>query len=296
LSSVPRFEAIASLLIGGVVAIFVSPGFGAVIWAVGAVITLSEARHDARLDERFQKVDRLAEVFDLSESCEVDELGSLISNYLAIPEPELARVKNSVIATARDDLSRLATEKSSGELPSGEYYSWLLPMLGKARQGAVIRALSMMMDCEWDDSEPERRFIQENIDAAERGVVVERVFVSTSAVMLQAIEKMPAVRPQLAFQQPSNLKGFFVDHSYLERSDAGLLKKLGDGFIDIDGRVALVDLHSIDGSARGEVTMRQAELSKLRDIHDQLLVHARVLNESLITDLRANVSNPVQKL
>lgn len=282
----PRFELFIAVVIGGVVAIAISPEFGAVIWAIGALIAVNEARHEARLSERFETVDKLADVFDLSESCQVSELSNVIATYMAIPEPELARVKNGVISIARDELVKLSTEKSSGELPSGEYYSWLLPMLDDAPSGSKVLALSMMMDCEWDESEPERRFIEKNEAAAERGVTVERIFVATADVMAQALEESPAVQAHLAETQPTGLCGFFVDMNYLEQSDAALLSKLGDGFIDLDGRVALIDLHSVDGTARGKVTMKDATLSTLQDIHDQLSVHARELTTSLRSDLQ----------
>jgi hypothetical protein len=287
LENVPRFEAVASLLVGGAVAILVQPSFGAVIWAIGAIFTLAETRRETRLDERFQKIDRLGEAFDLGQSSKLPQLQSLISNYLAIPEVELARVKDAVVAAASDDLFRLATEKSSGELPSGEYYSWLLPMLDDTKEGATVRALSMMMECEWDDSEPERRFIKANIDAAERGVRVQRIFVSAPEVILDAIERMPAMKPQLAWEDPPSLVGYFVDRSFLERSDPQLLRKLRDGFIDLDGRVALIDLHSMDGSARGEVTMHPAKLGSLQDIYSQLLLQGRVLDKAFVAELRA---------
>lgn len=283
---ISRFELLITVLVGGAVAIFVAPGLGAVIWAIGLLIAIGEARYEARLGKRFETVEKLAEVFDLSKSCEVDELRNLLATYVAIPEPELARVKNSVVATARDDLLKLSTEKSSGELPSGEYYSWLLPMLDTTPRGSTIRALSMMMECEWDGSEPERRFIEKNIAAAKKGALIERVFVAPANVMLKAIDEYPGIKPHFEEEEPENLRGFFVDHSYLEKSDAALLAKLGDGFIDLDGRVALIDLHSKDGSARGEVTMKAASLSKLKDIHEQLLVHATRLNESLADRLR----------
>ncbi len=286
---VPRFEALVSLFAGGVVALFVEPSLGATVWAIGAIITLTETRHEAKLDERLERVDRLAAAFDLSHTSNVSEIQNLISNYLAVAEPELARIKDAVVAGARDDLLRLATDKSSGELPSGEYYSWLLPMLERVPSGGSIRALSMMMDCEWDSSEPERRFIQANIDAANRGVVVQRVFVAPASVMLRAIEEVPAISPQLTWKDPPKLTGYFVDCSYLGSHDPKLLDKLGDGFIDLDGRVALVDLHSVDGSARGEVTMLQARLGQLHDIHSQLLLHARPLDTSLVEELKGSV-------
>jgi hypothetical protein len=285
-ANIPRFEALVALVVGGVVAIFVQPSLGAVIWAVGALLTLAETRRETRLDERFQKVDRLSEAFDLAQSSKLTELQGLISNYLAIPEAELARVKDAVVASARDDLTRLATEKSSGELASSEYYSWLLPMLDDTKEGATVRALSMMMECEWDDSEPERRFIKANAEAAERGARVTRIFVSSPPVMLEAIERMPALRPQLAWESPPNLLGYFVDQSYLQRNDPKLLHRLGDGFIDLDGRVALIDLHSVDGSARGEVTMHPAKLSSLQEIHSQLMLQASVLDKAFVEELQ----------
>lgn len=281
---VPIPELVVTIVAGGFVALVLDEDVAIVTWIIGALLTFHEARREARLTDKLERIDKLSEAFDLSNTCDVEALNNLIRSYLAIPEPEFARVKDGVIASARDELLRLSNEKSSGELPSGEYYSWLLPMLDAAQPGTTIRALSMMMEVEWDDSEPERRFIEKNREAAERGVSVERVFVSTPQVLLQAMRDVEAVRLHTSDTAPELLRGYFVDRAYLERSDSSLVKKLGSGFIDLNGRVALVDLHGEDGVARGEVTMKGARLEQIGDIHAQLMLHARPLTHEVLSD------------
>jgi hypothetical protein len=96
---------------------------------------------------------------------------------------------------------RSQTEKTSHELSTGVYYQWLLPALAEAGRGHKIHALSMMMNCEWDDSPVERRFIESNIQAARRGVLIDRIFVMPAAVLAEA-SRNPAILCHFSNQEP----------------------------------------------------------------------------------------------
>ena len=281
---VPRAELFGTAVLGGV-GVAIEPRLGIFTWSVGILLALNQMRSEAKAEKQFEHLKKLTEIIDLSADCDIAQLREVIDAYLRIPEPEFLRVKAGILSSTRDELLRLANEKSSGDLSSGPYYRWLLPMLEDAAPGSTIRALSLMMTCEWDDSPSERQFIELNKAAARRGVRVERIFVMPRGQLVQALRN-PAVRWHLMEEDPPNLLGYVVDFDWLARNDKPLAAKLGDGFIDFHGaerRVALVDLHSVDGSIRGAVTMLPAQLAKLREIHDTLLVHAEELSLQLLT-------------
>jgi len=198
--------------------------------------------------------------------------------YAKITEDEFARVKDGIVAEANSQLLFLANEKKSQVLVTTKYYGWLLPMLEKAvpPQPQRIWALSLMRELEWDDSPPERRFIELSRIAAERGVRIDRIFVMKKDLVASALGNQ-AVRLHLQTQKPETLRGFVVEMEALARADEDLDRQLGDGFIVFDERVALVDVFS-GKSARGYVTMNRGEIEHLRDVYNRLLILAESLD------------------
>lgn len=254
-----------------------NPDLAKLTWAIGAILASSRVIYEVRLMQELAPVRKLAEVTDLTQQTSIDELRNLQRIYLAITEPEFRHVKDSILAESTDALLQLANEKKSAPLPAGEYYAWLLPMIDGAASGSKIWALSVMMDCEWDDSPTERLFLEKSIAAAKRGVFIERVFVIEEGSLGKALNN-PAIRAQAKEEDPQLFRGYLVRRDYLRRQDSLLHGRLGNGFIAFDDRVALIDLESSEGQMRGQVTMNSAEIARLVRLHDQLLLHSEELS------------------
>jgi hypothetical protein len=279
---IPKLELAVTLVLGMVAATLTSLQLGVVTWAVGILLTVNQLKIGQRLDAGLARVDKLADVVDLSDHCDVEGLRHLIEEYAKVPEREFAAPKEEVLAAAREELVRLRTEKSSAVLSTGAYYRWLLDMLDETKRPQRVYALSLMMSCEWDDSPVEFRFIEANIRAAQRGVKIDRIFVMPKA-QLPFARQNRAVRSHFSDELPKGLRGHFVDADRLRVADRALYERLGDGFIAFDDRVALVDLHSTDGSARGRVTMRSATLREITRTFEELLVHSESLTPELLS-------------
>jgi hypothetical protein len=217
---------------------------------------------------------------DLTLSCSVVELNAVNQVYTRISEPEFQAVKNNIVREASDSLLKLANDKTSGPLSSGEYYAWLLQIIDSAQPNSAIWALSLMLEYEWDDSPVERRFMQASINAAKRGVHVERIFVMKRDLLAKALAN-PAIKVQSLEEEPKKFSGLFVDYHYIETHDPGLISRLGLGFIAFDRRVALIDLATPDGQVRGRVTMNAAEISRLATLYEQLKMHSENLSQKL---------------
>lgn len=250
-----------------------NPDLGTITWSVGALITVAQLKSESATGKQLAPVRRLAESMDLTQSTDVEQLRNLYQTYLKITEPEFAPLKSGVIQEAAEALAVLANDKISKPLSSGEYYSWLLPMVDSARPGAEIHALSLMMAAEWDDSPSERRFIEASKKAAARGVRVSRIFVTQEATMRASLAN-EAIKLHLSDEQPENIRGYFVDIDWLTSNDPNLRARLGEGFISFDERVALIDLFSPTGQARGQVNMNPSDLARLTTLYSQLEVHS----------------------
>jgi hypothetical protein len=276
----PKAELVATAVLGGIGAL-TDTGLGIFIWTLGVFFAINQMRSDAKSERDLTRVTKLAEIVDIGTACDTDLLRQVIDAYLRIPEPEFQRIKDAVLAQTRDELLRLATQKSSEELSAGAYYQWLISTIDNAPSGATIIALSLMLPSEWDDSQAERYFFEANKRAAERGVIIKRIFVAPRLQLLDACRN-PAVRLHLKEEQPANLQGYFVDRDWLKLRDAALAAKLGDGFIAFD-RIALTDLYANGGSIRGTVTMLPTRRAMLKEIHQELMIHAEHLSLDLLT-------------
>ena len=199
-------------------------------------------------------------------------------NYFNITEPEFADIKNKIVRNASSELERLASRKRSNLLDTGEYYSWLWEIFEQNKGRHVkIRAISTMLDSEWDNKSPqETRFIRENTEAAKRGCTVERIFIMKRELLAKALQndhiKLHMVEAR------SGLNGFVVMREDLERADPKLLSRIKDGFLGFDERVILIDDYAKDGSARGAVVMHPSEISELLDDFNKLRTFAHTLD------------------
>lgn len=248
---------------------------GEIVGVVGILLAVSRLGFQQAVADQLRKVDRLADIIDLHRESQISSIDKMLKSYVAINEAEFRGVKDHIIAEAAEKLHKIAAERKSDELSTGAYYSWLIPILQRVRRGDYVRAVSLMHDIEWDDSEPERKFFEENINIIRRGGHVERVFVMPRAKWEQALrnEKIRAHARDSTF----GLTGWFVDLDHLQRQDARLLERVGHGFIEISGRVALVDRFSEHGEVRGQVTMEEGDLRRLSKIFDELKVYAAPL-------------------
>lgn len=220
---------------------------------------------------------RLEEIIDLQSQETISTLDALTRSYFAIPEPELARIKEGMLHDVLDRMRQLSLRKTSEALSTGEYYEWLLPMLREVKRGEKVIAVSLMFDAEWDDSDVERKFLDENVAAAKRGAIVDRVFVIPEA-NIEAVLNNAGVALHRTDRGPG-LGGSYITREYLERHDAELLRKLGDGFIQIGDRVALVDQFGPEGEVRGYVTINPIELASLASVHQRLRNLTRELSD-----------------
>jgi hypothetical protein len=259
---------------------------------LGSLIVISRLVLQSKVASRINKLEgkvlaslepleQLKGYIDLTSTMHLTQIRGLLDLYASITEPEFKTVKDRVLRDSATKLSQLHTLKRSDVLQTSAYYQWLLPMLDDIPAGEHLRAISLMNNAEWDDSQAERQFFQKHIAAAERGVQIDRIFIVERNTFPAAFEN-PAVAAHLV-ERKNGINGYLLYRDWFQQHEPESLKHVRDGFIIIGSRVALVDTFSDQGEVRGYVEMNPAEVTALVEIFEQLKVVAEPLSEKLFT-------------
>jgi hypothetical protein len=243
---------------------------------MGPALSIGRFLFTRTLAKEMEPAHRMAETLDIQNTLKLRDFQDMMGLYLRIGEPEFGIHKDTITADAKEKLRKLAEEKVTDELSTGEYYAWLNPMLETAPAGSTIWAISMMLTTEWDESHEEEAFLAQNIAAANRGVIVDRIFVVPRA-KIPGLKRHRGVRAHID-DKSGNLHPMIVEREHLESRGGSLLSSLGDGIIAFGNRVVLVDIDR-PGGIRGRVSMNANHVASWRRKFDLLRTYARPLND-----------------
>lgn len=156
-------------------------------------------------------------------------------------------------------------QSKTEDLDSGKFYRILDKFFSETKKGSEMWITSTMMENEWNEDPAERKFIQSNFDAVNRGVKMERIFIFSKA-FAKEYKKNKYIQRYLS---DNKIITSFVDIDELKEKHPELLKIIKNGWIGIDDYALLVDLPS-DGTSRGYVTMNKLEIKKARECFEKL--------------------------
>lgn len=168
------------------------------------------------------------------------------------------------------------SQSKTEDLDSGKFYKILDKFFSETEKGSKMWIISTMMENEWNEEPAERKFIQSNFDAVDRGVEMERIFIFD-----KKNANLYKTNPYLQRYLSSNkIKTSFVDINEIKKKYPKLLDIIKEGWIGIDDYALLVDLPS-DGTSRGYVTMNKAEIKRARTCFEELKGYAEPLKNIL---------------
>lgn len=157
------------------------------------------------------------------------------------------------------------SQSRTEDLDSGKFYKILDKYFTETKKGSKMWIISTMMENEQNEEPAERKFIQSNFDAADRGVEIERIFIFNKN-NAQKFKSNPYIKRYLA---SNKIVSNFVDLEELKMTKPKLLDIIKNGWIGIDDYALLVDLPS-DGTSRGYVTLNKMEIKKAKDCFKEL--------------------------
>lgn len=166
-------------------------------------------------------------------------------------------------------------QSRSEDLENARFYRFIEKFLNECQKGDKIWAVSMLMPNEWNDEPQERKFRQDNIAAAVRGVDVERIFVFDFANNTELKTNKPLQRYLLN----KNVNSLAVDLSVLQNENPKLLTQIDNGFFALNDDKIFVDYFADNGKSRGYITFNKEIVKNYRTAYEELRSYAKPIAE-----------------
>lgn len=245
-----------------------------VCWVLTVIIGIARLGFVVDLRRELNPVHLLVQAFELRDNSD-SGLRELIKLYDKISAPELQILRDDFLRKACAELIPMAQEMTSPPLAPSHYYEWLSQMMQEAKRGTVVRAVSTMLESEWDESPSERRYLEENVKATKRGAVIERLFIVPKSRIDDFFAR--EVASTHSSKQLPRLKGYFITTETLGSIDGDLLKRLGEGFVAFGHSAALIDITVPPDQARGLISVNPTRIGDLVHSFEQAKLHSAQL-------------------
>ena len=196
------------------------------------------------------------------------KLDRLTQLYNQISQPFQRTDKEIIINSAIEKLHFLLTYNKSPKLTEESFYDLCQEIIGNTSNESYIKALSLMLKCEWDNSEDEINFWRANVDAVHRNVSLERIFI-VNRNEAHRLKTNPQISNHIATEKDcSFLKSYAIEKEDLAIKNNQLLREAGKGFLLIDDpltKIALLD-EDYENGQRATPVLDEKEIKKLLDV------------------------------
>lgn len=189
----------------------------------------------------------------------------------------LIKLKNTTGMAITTDGGKIEFDEKgrSKNLKTGEFYKAINQYFEKLNKESYLWCASTMLADEWTDSPQEMKFRIINLEVANRGVKVERIFIFRK-------DKVKEYRKNktLKIYRQSNIKTLFVDYDEIMEKAPNLLKILANGWDGINQDTLIVDLPE-GRKERGYISKNTKEVREAYYCFQELKKYANDLREVL---------------
>lgn len=235
-------------------------------------------RFDA-LDESFKKdterLNVLGSIVNLSQLDMPEKIRELASATLSVTEKGLDDYKDVIVEDAISNMKKLVQSKRTPVLQQIDFYKWLIREFKVAPAGIKFEIVSMDEELEWTDTIEEKEFLDANLEAAKRGVLITRIFVFSKGRFVAARENKGIYAHRDSGK--SGLIGYVVDRQEVEKKALDAVRVAGQGFIIVDRKRVIVDKFE-DMEARGYVTFEPKEVARYISTYETFAILKRRLS------------------
>ena len=165
--------------------------------------------------------------------------------------------------------------KRTKKLRNGEFYNAINKYFRGLNKNSYLWCASTMLEDEWTEEPQEMKFRLINLEAANRGAKIERIFIF-SKNKLKEFKNNKTLKIYIQ----SNIDTMYVDYDELLEKDPKLLKIVGSGWDGIDKDILIADLpeHSIE---RGYISKNTKDIVKAYNCFQELKKYSKKLKEVL---------------
>lgn len=205
---------------------------------------------------------------------------NIIVNYheIAIDVLELLiRFKNTTGMSIQTDGSYLEFDKDNRTKPleTGKFYQIINTYFKGLNKEDYLWCVSTMMEDEWTGEPLEMQFRVTNLEVANRGTKVERIFIFSK----DKIKDFKSNKTLQIYMQ-SNIHTMFVDYDEIVEKKPELLKIVENGWDGINNETLIIDLPS-GGEKRGYISINKEEVKKAYHCFQELKKYSKDLKEVL---------------
>ncbi len=212
-------------------------------------------------------------ILDINENdldIEYDEISEDIINLLL-------NFKNTNGVTIVTDGGKVEFNKNkrTKNLNNGEFYKTINKYFKKLNKNSYLWCVSTMLKDEWTEEPQEMKFRVISLEAANRGVKIERIFIFSK----NKIKEFKNNKTLKIYMQ-SNINTMFVDYDEIFEKKPELLKIVGAGWDGIDKNILIADLPE-EYIERGYVSKNTKEVIRAYNCFQELKEYAVSLKEIL---------------
>ncbi len=205
---------------------------------------------------------------------------NIIVNYheIAIDILEfLTKFKSTTGMTIITDGGYLEFDENdkTNPLETGKFYQAINTYFKKLNKEDYLWCVSTMMEDEWTGEPLEMQFRVINLEVANRGTKVERIFIFSK-------EKIKEFKNNKTLQiyMQSNIHTMYIDYDEIIEKNPELLKIVENGWDGINNDTLIMDLLS-GGEKRGYISRNKEEVEKAYHCFQELKKYAKDLKEVL---------------
>ncbi len=203
-----------------------------------------------------------------------------IINYNEIAEDIielLIKFKNTTGIAITTDGGKIEFDSKgkTSNLEIGKFYNALNNYFRKLNKGSCLWCASTMLQDEWTEEPQEMKFRVTNLEVANRGVNVERIFIFSKDKIREFKENKT-----LKIYMQSNIKTLYVDYDEIREKEPQLLETVGNGWDGIDKSTLIVDLPE-ESNQRGYISKNIKEVMEAYNCFQELKKYAKNLKEVL---------------
>lgn len=194
------------------------------------------------------------------------DVATMITNY-----------KNTTGNSITTDGSYIEFDKTGTTKPlgAGEFYRVLDHYFKRLNKDSYLWCASTMMEDEWTEEPAEMNFRVTNLDAANRGAKIDRIFIFSKSKIKEFKNNKT-----LKIYMQSNINTLFVDYDEIMKKNPKLIDIVGNGWDGIDKNTLILDLPA-KNKERGYVSINRKEVEEAYNCFQELKKYSKDLKEVL---------------
>lgn len=242
-----------------------------------------------RYDEKRERIEKeLSEELEKNIGVRINSINLKLpqSNKFIIDYKEMADdicrlltgYKNTTGMSIETDSGALEFQKNNRtkNLSKGKFYKALNYYFKKLDKNSNFWAASIMLEDEWTEEPLEMNFRIINLEAANRGANLERIFIFSQ----KKIQEFKNNKTLKIYMQNKNINMLYVDYDEILEKQPELLKIVGSGWDGFDDEAIIADIEC--DNERGYVSINTKEIQEKYECFKKLKEYSKDLRKILM--------------